>query len=398
MLHMSPRETCAAACASRGWRDAVAVSGRLRRVLHLGPHDCAWSAPVLTKLFARFSRLEELHLSTEVLVPLEAVTAIAACFAGSLRCFSGFVVSNVVQGRQPAVSELAKITALESLTLEGTLLTGYSLAELGRGCTALRRLHCPEILSSHADLRALLHRCPRLEYLGAVNLSVHHEVTEAMDRKRRPLRIAQRPHRKHAAAGASYQASDGHGGVQIEGMPNEMRPNDADMSQAPPPLLKSLARIGSLGINLFTESDGRLTNQIAATLGHNLVSLRLRACSFSADALLECLVQATRLDSLSLIACNRAQGADGRGGGDAAVLDRVLTRLPAHALPALSSLDLDEDQVSGEHMREHVGMRARARIRARARLTAACANGSWVRLSCVRVGALTVQCRRRMWG
>ncbi len=124
-----------------------------------------------------------------------------------------------------------------------------------------------------------------------------------------------------------------------------MRPNDADMSQVPPPLLKSLARIGSLGINLFTESDGRLTNQIAATLGHNLVSLRLRACSFSADALLECLVRATRLDSLSLMACNRAQGADGRGGADAAVLDSVLTRLPADALPALSSLDLDEDQV-----------------------------------------------------
>ena len=98
MLHMSPRETCAAACASRGWRDAVAVSGRLRRVLHLGPHDCAWNAPVLTKLFARFLRLEELHLSTEVLVPLEAIAAIAACFAGTLRCFSGFVVSNVVQG------------------------------------------------------------------------------------------------------------------------------------------------------------------------------------------------------------------------------------------------------------------------------------------------------------
>ena len=177
MLHLSPRETCAAACASRGWRNAVAVNGRLRRVLHLGPHDCAWSAPVLNKLFARFSRLEELHLSTEMLVSLEAVAAIAACFAGSLRCFSGFVVSNVVQGRQPAVSELAKITALESLTLEGTLLTGYSLVELGHGCTALRRLHCPEILSSHADLCTLLHRCPRLEYLGAVNLSVHHEVT-----------------------------------------------------------------------------------------------------------------------------------------------------------------------------------------------------------------------------
>ena len=133
--------------------------------------------------------------------------------------------------------------------------------------------------------------------------------------------------------------------MQIEGMPNEMHPDDADMSQVPPPLLKSLAHIASLGINLFDESDGRLTNQIASTLGQNLVSLRLRACSFSTDALLECLVLATRLDSLSLVACNRAPGADGRGDGDAAVVDRVLARLPAHALPALSSLDLDEDQV-----------------------------------------------------
>ena len=177
MLHLPPREACAAACACRGWRHAVSVSGRLRRVLHLGPHDCEWSAPVLSKLFARFSYLEELHLSTEVLVPLDAVTAIAACLSGSLRCFSGFVVSNVVQGRQPAVSELAKITSLESLTLEGTLLTGYSLMELGHGCPALRRLHCPEILSSHADLTTLLDRCPLLEYLGAVNLSVHNEVS-----------------------------------------------------------------------------------------------------------------------------------------------------------------------------------------------------------------------------
>ena len=177
MLHLPPREACAAACACRGWRHAVSVSGRLRRVLHLGPHDCEWSAPVLSKLFARFSYLEELHLSTEVLVPLDAVTAIAACLSGSLRCFSGFVVSNAVQGRQPAVSELAKITSLESLTLEGTLLTGYSLVELGHGCPALRRLHCPEILSSHADLTTLLDRCPLLEYLGAVNLSVHNEVS-----------------------------------------------------------------------------------------------------------------------------------------------------------------------------------------------------------------------------
>ena len=177
MLQLPPREACAAACACRGWRHAVSVSGRLRRVLHLGPHDCEWSAPVLSKLFARFSYLEELHLSTEVLVSLDAVKAIAACLSGSLRCFSGFVVSNVVQGRQPAVSELAKITSLESLTLEGTLLTGYSLMELGHGCPALRRLHCPEILSSHADLTTLLDRCPLLEYLSAVNLSVHNEVS-----------------------------------------------------------------------------------------------------------------------------------------------------------------------------------------------------------------------------
>jgi hypothetical protein len=131
--------------------------------------------------------------------------------------------------------------------------------------------------------------------------------------------------------------------VQIQGMPNEMRPNEADMN-LPPPLLNCLARIKSLGINLFTESDARLTTCIAATLGPNLVSLRLRACSFSADALLECLNRATRLQSLSLIACNRPQGADGGMGGGGTV-DRLLMRLPACALPCLSSLDLDEDQV-----------------------------------------------------
>ncbi|MGB1604921.1 MAG: F-box protein, partial [Promethearchaeia archaeon] len=115
MLHLMPREACTAASVCRAWHTGVALSGRLRSVLFLNGTDCAWTARVLTRVFARFSLLEELHFSTEALLPLEAVAVIVRCFSSSLRSLSAFVVSNSVQGRQPAVSELAKITTLESL-------------------------------------------------------------------------------------------------------------------------------------------------------------------------------------------------------------------------------------------------------------------------------------------
>ena len=148
MLHLMPREACTAASVCRAWHTGVALSGRLRSVLFLNGTDCAWTARVLTRVFARFSLLEELHFSTEALLPLEAVVVIVRCFSSSLRSLSAFVVSNSVQGRQPAVSELAKITTLESLSLEGTLLTGYSLVEMGDNCPYLRKLSCHEILAS----------------------------------------------------------------------------------------------------------------------------------------------------------------------------------------------------------------------------------------------------------
>jgi hypothetical protein len=113
IFHLTPRETCTVATVCRSWHSAVALSGRLRAVLSVDANDCCWSSPILARLFSRFSRLEELHFSTDVLLPLEAVKSIAHCFASSLRCLSAFIVSNSAQGRQPAVSELAKITTLQ---------------------------------------------------------------------------------------------------------------------------------------------------------------------------------------------------------------------------------------------------------------------------------------------
>jgi hypothetical protein len=153
--HLSPRETGIAASVCHSWQSLVALSRKLRSVLTFDATDCTWTAPVLSTLFAHFSRLEELHFCTEVQLPLEAVATIARCLPSSLRTLSAFIISNSAQGQQPAVTELAKLSRLEALTLEGTLLSGFSIMELAANCPRLRHLSSHEILVSASELQVL---------------------------------------------------------------------------------------------------------------------------------------------------------------------------------------------------------------------------------------------------
>ena len=123
-------------------------------------------------------------------------------------------------------------------------------------------------------------------------------------------------------------------------MVNLSRHNEIDgvAPESAHPLLCSLARVPSLGINLFTERDASLLDTITNTVGTNLVALRLRACNFSAPAMLHCLSRASRLETLSVMAWNRQ--------GDLPSLDSLFMRLPPTALPAICSLDLDENSVT----------------------------------------------------
>ena len=298
MLHLMPTDAFKAARVCRSWHAAVILSGRLRTVMTVGSKDCPWSAAALSRLFDAFPHLQELHMTTEQLLPIDAISTIARHFSSTLRCLSAFVVSNCVQGQQLAVTEIARITSLESLFLEGTLLTGYSLVELSRTCRRLRKLYCHEILASHAEVQVLLDRCPDLEMLWGLNLSVHNEID----------------------------------GVQQEPVSS---------------LLPSISRVRSLGLNLFEERDPSIIKSIADMAGHNLVSLRMRACSFTARSLLYSLPRCSRLESLSIVAWND----DAAGGGSACrlrTLDSVFSLLPYCALPALNSLELDEFSVSNK--------------------------------------------------
>eukprot|EP00960_Hanusia_phi_P010220 298228-Hanusia_phi.AAC.2 len=175
-LSLSPREASRASQVCRSWRQTINMSGRLTPCLALGLYDCPWRKKSLDRLFKRYCSLRELHFCTEFLLPLEAVQAISKAFSRSLRSFTGFLISNCVEGRQVAISELAKISTLESLTLEGTLITGHSLVELADHCANLRTVCCHEILATHSQLMYLLDRCPDLSTLSGVNLSVHNEL------------------------------------------------------------------------------------------------------------------------------------------------------------------------------------------------------------------------------
>ena len=132
MLHLMPPDAFKAACVCKSWHAAVVLSGRLRTVMTIGSKDYSWSVAALSRLFIAFPHLQELHMTTEQLLPMDAISTIARHFSSTLRSLSAFIVSNSVQGEQPAITEIAKITSLESLSLEGTLLTGHSLVQLGR--------------------------------------------------------------------------------------------------------------------------------------------------------------------------------------------------------------------------------------------------------------------------
>lgn len=264
----------------------------------IGSKECSWSTAALSRLFFTFPHLQELHMTTERLLPIDAISTIARHFSSTLRCLSAFIVSNSVEGQQPAITELAKLTSLERLKLEGTLLTGYSLVELGRSCRRLRELYCHEILASHGEVQILLDQCPALEMLWGLNVSVHNEIDDV---PREPVT----------------------------------------------PLLQSVARIKSLGLNIFEEHDPAIMKSIADFAGHNLVSLRMRACGFSSGALAYSTSHFTRLESLSIVAWRQhAETASSNGRGDLRALDHLFSYLPPQVLPALSSLELDESSVT----------------------------------------------------
>jgi len=285
-MGLSLKEACRASQVCSSWRQAVNLSARMTSVLNLTVLDCPWRMDSLSSLFSRYCCLQELYLSTEMLLPLDAVRAISKNLGSSLKCLAGFLVSNCVEGLQPAVSEVAKISTLEELTLEGTLLTGQSLLELCDQCPKLRRLSCHEILATSSQLRTALATRPSLAVLAGVNLSVHNELDG----------VAQEP------AG---------------------------------PILTQLGKLSSLGINLFTESDDSVLRSVGQLTSQCLTSLGLRACQFSASAMRDALAPARYLHTLSLVAWE-----------DGAAVDNFLCSLQPCHLPALRSLDLDEDQVS----------------------------------------------------
>jgi len=285
-LTLSPREASRASQVCRSWQQTVRMSCRLTSRLELGQYDCPWRRKNLGSLFKRYCSLEELHFCTEFLLPLEAVQAISKAFSQSLRSFTGFLISNCVEGKQVAISELAKISTLESLTLEGTLISGHSLVELADNCPNLRSVCCHEILATHSQLAYLWDRCPNLSSLSGVNLSVHNELDG----------VAREP--------ASL-------------------------------ILSQLSSLNSLGLNLFTEYDPQILDCISKLSFSNLTSLRLRACTFPTEGVLNLFTHCTRLESLSLVASEIPGCAD-----------EVFRNLSSSHLPCLKSLDLDEDQIS----------------------------------------------------